>query len=54
MEKRTIQVNIRVTEADEKLFSEAAVELWPGAEMTRPAIILSLARAAAERAVESS
>ncbi|MCI0724990.1 MAG: hypothetical protein L0338_39400 [Acidobacteria bacterium] len=47
-QKRTIQVNVRMTEEDFDLLNQAADRLWPGAEMTRSGIVLSLAKIAAQ------
>ena len=46
-EKRTIQINVRMTESEFKLLIDAAQKKWSGAEMTRSGIVLSLAKMAA-------
>lgn len=45
--KRTVQVNVKMTEADFKLLSKAADKRWPDAVMTNSGIVLALARIAA-------
>ena len=45
--KRTIQVNVKMTEADFKLLRGAAQKRWPDAVMTNSGIVLALARIAA-------
>jgi uncharacterized protein (DUF1778 family) len=45
--KRTIQVNVKMTEEDFTLLRKAAEKRWPDAVMTNSGIVLALARIAA-------
>lgn len=45
--KRTVQVNVKMTEADFQLLQKAAAKRWPDAVMTNSGIVLALARIAA-------
>ncbi len=45
--KRTIQVNVKMTEDDFALLRKAAEKRWPDAVMTNSGIVLALARIAA-------
>lgn len=45
--KRTVQVNVKMTEADFQLLQKAAEKRWPDAVMTNSGIVLALARIAA-------
>jgi uncharacterized protein (DUF1778 family) len=45
--KRTVQVNVKMTEDDFALLRKAAEEHWPDAVMTNSGIVLALARIAA-------
>ena len=45
--KRTVQVNVKMTEADFHLLQKAAEKRWPDAVMTNSGIVLALARIAA-------
>jgi uncharacterized protein (DUF1778 family) len=45
--KRTVQVNVKMTEDDFRLLQKAAEKRWPGAMMTNSSIVLSLAKIAA-------
>ncbi len=45
--KRTIQVNVKMTEEDFALLRKAAERRWPDALMTNSGIVLALARIAA-------
>ena len=42
--KRTIQVNVKMTEEDFELLRKAAEKRWPDAVMTNSGIVLGLAR----------
>ena len=42
--KRTIQVNVKMTEEDFDLLRKAAEKRWPEAVMTNSGIVLGLAR----------
>ncbi len=46
--KRTIQVNVKMTEEDFALLRKAAEKRWPDAVMTNSGIVLALARIAAK------
>lgn len=45
--KRTIQVNVKMSEEDFALLKKAADKRWPDAVMTNSGIVLALARIAA-------
>jgi uncharacterized protein (DUF1778 family) len=45
--KRTVQVNVKMTEEDFTLLRKAAEKKWPDAVMTNSGIMLALARIAA-------
>ncbi len=45
--KRTIQVNVKMTEEDFAMLRKAAEKRWPDAVMTNSGIVLALARIAA-------
>ena len=45
--KRTIQVNVKMTEEDFELMRKAAEKRWPDAVITNSGIVLALARIAA-------
>lgn len=45
--KRTVQVNVKMTEEDFSLLRKAAELRWPDAVMTNSGIVLALARIAA-------
>jgi len=47
--KRTVQVNVKMTEVDFKLLRRAAEKRWPDAVMTNSGIVLALARIAARQ-----
>jgi len=49
--KRTIQVNVKMTEEDFALLRRAAEERWPDAVMTNSGIVLALARIAAKEII---
>ena len=46
-QKRTIQINLRLTDGDSLLLMKAAEKRWPGAELSQPGVIPSLAKLAA-------
>lgn len=46
--KRTVQVNVKMTEEDFKLLQTASEKKWPDAVMTNSGIVLALARIAAK------
>ena len=46
--KRTVQVNVKMTEEDFKTLKRAADKRWPDAVMTNSGIVLALARIAAK------
>jgi hypothetical protein len=46
--KRTVQVNVKMTEADFSMLRKAAEKRWPDAVMTNSGIVLALARIAAK------
>jgi uncharacterized protein (DUF1778 family) len=45
--KRTVQINVKMTEDDFKLLKKAAEKRWTDAVMTNSGIVLALARIAA-------
>jgi hypothetical protein len=45
--KRTLQVNVKMTQDDFDLLKKAADKRWPDAVMTNSGIVLALARIAA-------
>jgi hypothetical protein len=45
--KRTVQVNVKMTDEDFSTLSKAAEKKWPDAVMTNSGIVLALARIAA-------
>jgi len=47
--KRSIQVNVRLSEQDFDLIKKASAKLWPNAVLTNSGILLGLARLAAKR-----
>lgn len=46
--KRTNSVTIRLTDSDLNLLKQAAEKRWPGAPLSRAAIVLSMAKIGAE------
>jgi uncharacterized protein (DUF1778 family) len=51
--KRTVQVNVKMTEDDFRLLQKAAAKKWPDAVMTNSGIVLGLARIAAREVLAS-
>lgn len=49
MAKRTLQINVRMSNDDLALLRKAAATLWPGVELTMSTIVLSLAKRSAEQ-----
>jgi uncharacterized protein (DUF1778 family) len=45
--KRTVQVNVKMTQEDFDLLTKAAQKRWPDAVMTNSGVVLALARIAA-------
>ena len=45
--KRTVQVNVKMTEVDFKMLRKAAEKRWPDAVITNSGIVLALAKIAA-------
>jgi uncharacterized protein (DUF1778 family) len=45
--KRTVQVNVKMSEEDFSLLQKAAQKHWPDAVMTNSGVVLGLARMAA-------
>jgi uncharacterized protein (DUF1778 family) len=52
-EKRSVQVNVRLSEQDFELVKKAATRLWPNAVLSNSGILLGLARLAAKQVVET-
>jgi len=46
--KRTVQVNVKMSEEDFELLQRAAAALWPDAILSNSAIILGLAKISAK------
>jgi uncharacterized protein (DUF1778 family) len=51
--KRTVQVNVRLSEEDFALIRKAAAKLWPDAVLSNSGIVLGLARLAAKQTLET-
>lgn len=47
--KRTIQVNVKMTQTDFDLLRKAAEKRWPDAVMTNSGIVLAMAKIAARQ-----
>lgn len=47
--KRTVQVNVKMTEEDFRLLKRAAEKRWPDAVITNSGIVLALAKIAARQ-----
>jgi hypothetical protein len=52
--KRTVQVNVKMTEEDFKLFRKAAEKRWPDAVITNSGIVLAFAKIAARETLRKS
>jgi uncharacterized protein (DUF1778 family) len=50
--KRSVQVNVRMSEQDFDLIKKAAKTLWPHAVLSNSGILLGLAKMAASQVVE--
>jgi len=50
--KRTVQVNVKMSEEDFQLLSKAAEKLWPDAILSNSGILLGLARITAKNVLE--
>lgn len=50
--KRTVQVNVKVTEEDFRLLRRAAEKRWPDAVITNSGIVLALAKIAARESLK--
>ena len=50
MGKKILQVSVKLSESDFKMFMKAAKKVWPRAEITRAAALLSFARIGVEAA----
>lgn len=51
--KRSVQVNVRLTEEDFELIKKAAAKLWPDAVLSNSGILLGLARSAAKQVLDA-
>jgi hypothetical protein len=51
--KRTVQVNVKMTQEDFGLLQKAAEKRWPDAVMTNSGILLALAKIAARDSLAS-
>lgn len=47
--KKTIQINVKMTQQDHELIQRAAAQLWPNAILSKAAIVLGLARLRAQQ-----
>lgn len=47
--KRTVQVNVKMTQEDFDLLKKAAEKRWPDAVMTNSGVVLALAKIAARQ-----
>jgi hypothetical protein len=52
--KRDISASVKMSEQDWKLLAEAGALLWPGMPVSRSTLILSLAKRAAEDALQKN
>ena len=52
--KRSVQVNVRLSEQDFELVKKAAAKLWPNAVLSNSGILLGLARLAAKGAMDKT
>jgi hypothetical protein len=50
--KRTVQVNVKMTEEDFKTLRKAAEKRWPDAVMTNSGIVLGLAKIASREILQ--
>ncbi len=50
--KRTVQVNVKMTQEDFELLQKAAEKRWPDAVITNSGIVLALAKIAARETVK--
>jgi hypothetical protein len=50
--KRTVQVNVKMTQDDFELLNKAAAKRWPDAVMTNSGVVLGLAKIAARQALK--
>jgi hypothetical protein len=50
--KRSVQVNVRLSEQDFELVKKAAAKLWPDAVLSNSGILLGLARMAAKQVLD--
>jgi hypothetical protein len=50
--KRTVQVNVKMTEDDFRLLTRASEKRWPDAVMTNSGIVLALAKIAARETLK--
>ena len=53
MAKRTLQINVRMSNEDLALLQKAAKARWPDLELTTSTIVLSLAKKAAEQILQA-
>jgi hypothetical protein len=49
--KRTVQVNVKMSEEDYELLQRAAEKLWPEAVISNSGVLLGLAKMAAKQAL---
>jgi uncharacterized protein (DUF1778 family) len=51
--KRSVQINVRLSDDDFELIRKAAAKLWPDAVLSNSGIVLGLARLAAKQTLEA-
>jgi hypothetical protein len=51
--KRSVQINVRLSEQDFELVQKAAAQLWPEAVLSNSGILLGLAKIAAKEVLDS-
>jgi hypothetical protein len=49
--KKTIQINVKMSEQDHELILQAAARFWPNAILSKSAMVLGLARMRARQAL---
>jgi len=52
--KRTVQVNVKMTQEDFEMLRKAAETRWPDAVMTNSGIVLALAKIAARESLQKN
>lgn len=52
--KRTVQVNVKMTDDDFKFLKQASEKRWPDAVMTNSGVVLALAKIAARESMKQT